>query len=36
MVGKDELGEVGVSVSGRAAVSATQPDSAPVMANGFL
>jgi hypothetical protein len=26
---------VGESVSGRAAVSATQPDSAPVMANGL-
>ena len=38
MVGNDISASVASveSVSGRAAVSATQPASAPVMANGFL
>jgi hypothetical protein len=35
-LGKESSAKVGVSVSGRAAVSATQPVSAPVMAKGFL
>jgi len=38
MVGNDiseSAASVGLSVSGRAAVSATQPDSAPVTANGL-